>query len=99
MNKEETEAQILFSKLKLESSLEQEFNKLRPTWLRKSLGSLFLIVYIISLIWIYPEVLDEPYNYMLLFLIFFVNQSMYDESSRTHKRLDVLYRIFKYKEQ
>lgn len=99
MNKEEAEAEILLSKLKLETSLEQEFNKLSTTWLRKLLGSLFLAVYIIVLIWLYPEILNENYNYMLLLLIFFVNISIYDESARTNKRLDVLYRILKHKEQ
>ena len=99
MNKEEAEAEILLSKLKLETSLEQEFNKLSTTWLRKLLGSLFLAVYIVVLIWLYPEILNENYNYMLLLLIFFVNISIYDESARTNKRLDVLYRILKHKEQ
>ncbi|MBQ4847712.1 hypothetical protein [Pseudoalteromonas sp. MMG005] len=95
MDKHGVEAQIKLDKLNKKLALEDEFNNLRPSLRGSVLRLLSTIISLFFVVWLFPEVIDQPVSYVLLLLIFGTSAEIFHESRRINKRMDTLYRLLK----
>ncbi len=94
MNKEELEAQSLFNQMQKKEALLSEFNNLRPNWKSSAIRFIGMMAAIGYLVWMYPEIMEQPVLYVLLLMIFGVSSEIHQESKRINKRIDALHRLF-----
>uniref|UniRef100_UPI002FE2518A hypothetical protein n=1 Tax=Alteromonas sp. S015 TaxID=3117401 RepID=UPI002FE2518A len=94
MNKEELEAQSLFQEMQKKEALLNEFQNLKPNWKGSAIRFVSTLAAIAYLVWMFPEIMDQPILYVLLLLIFGVSAEIHNESKRINKRIDLLHRLF-----
>lgn len=95
MTKDEVEAHSLFNQMQKKQALLEEFEKLRPNWKGSMIRFASMFISMTVLIWLYPEIIQQPVSYVLLILIFGVSSELHAESKRINKRIDALHRLLK----
>lgn len=95
MNKEEIKAKMALDKLNSKIALEKEFGNLAPSLRSNILRLISSLASLLFIIWLFPEVIEQPVLYVLLLLVFIVSAEIYHESRRINKRMDTLYRLLK----
>ena len=93
MNKEDVDAQSVYNSMQKKEALLNEFHTLRPGLKGSAVRFAGTVGAIGYLIWMFPEILDQPLLYILLILIFGVSTELHHESKRINKRIDVLHRL------
>ncbi len=95
MNKEEVEAHLHFNKMQKKQALLEEFDKLRPNWKSSLIRFASMMFGMAFLLWLYPEITQQPVLYVFLFLIFGMSTELHAESKRINKRIDMLHKLLK----
>lgn len=95
MNKDQVEAHSLFNSMQKKQALLDEFEKLRPNWKSNIIRFAGMLLTIAFLLWIYPEIAQQPVLYVFLVLIFGVSSELHAESKRINKRIDALHKLLK----
>ncbi len=95
MDLNEVEAKLTLSKMKSEQALVEEFEKLSPNWkqsVQVYVGYVFSFAF---LIFLFPEITENPVLYLLLFLVLGNNVHIYQSNQQVHKRIDLLRKMYK----
>lgn len=95
MNKDQVEAHSLFNSMQKKQALLDEFEKLRPNWKSSIIRFAGMLLTMAFLLWIYPEIAQQPVLYVFLVLIFGVSSELHAESKRINKRIDALHKLLK----
>lgn len=95
MNKDEVEAHLVFNKIQKNKALSEEFERLRPNWKGSVIRFASMFLGMAFLIWMYPEIMQQPVLYVFLILIFGMSSELHAESKRINKRIDVLHKLLK----
>ncbi len=95
MNKDEIESKILLNKLQRQQDLIQEFENLRPNWKGIVFRTLASFATILLVVYLFPEVVDQPVLYVLLILVLSSGAEIHAESRKINQRIDALYRLLK----
>ena len=95
MNKDQVEAHSLFNSMQKKQALLDEFEKLRPNWKGSIIRFVSMVLGIAFLLWMYPEIMQQPVLYVFLILIFCMSAELHAESKKINKRIDALYRLLK----
>jgi len=95
MNKDEVEAHLVFNKMQKKQALSEEFEKLRPNWKGSVIRFASMVLCMAFLIWMYPEIMQQPVLYVFLILIFGMSAELHAESKRINSRIDALHRLLK----
>ncbi|CAM5195244.1 hypothetical protein [Alishewanella longhuensis] len=95
MNKDEVEAHSLFNKMQKQQALLAEFEKLGPSWKNSVFRLVSMLVGMAFLIWMYPDIAQQPVLYVFLILVFGMSAELHAESKRINKRIDVLHKLLK----
>lgn len=95
MIKDEFEAQSLFNQLQKRQTLLAEFEKLRPNWKSTAYRFTGMFSAIAYLMWMFPEIMQQPASYVFLILILGLNAELHAQSTRINHRIDALHRLFK----
>jgi hypothetical protein len=96
MGKDEIEAQLIMAKLRQERNLIEEFESLRPNWKGSVIRAVSSLASIAFIMWLFPEISEQPVLYVLLLISVMTGQEIYHESKKTNKRIDALYRLLKH---
>lgn len=95
MNKDQVEAHSLFNSMQKKQALLDEFEKLRPNWKGSIIRFFSMVLGIAFLLWMYPEIMQQPVLYVFLILIFGMSAELHAESKKINKRIDALHRLLK----
>ena len=95
MNKDHVEAHSLFNSMQKKQALLDEFEKLRPNWKGSIIRFFSMVFGIVFLLWMYPEIMQQPVLYVFLILIFGMSAELHAESKKINKRIDALHRLLK----
>jgi hypothetical protein len=95
MNKEQVEAHSLFNSMQKKQAILDEFEKLRPNWKGSIIRFFSMVFGIAFLLWMYPEIMQQPVLYVFLILIFGMSAELHAESKKINKRIDALHRLLK----
>lgn len=95
MNKDECAALVVFNKMQKRQALQDEFERLRPNWRGSLIRFASTLICMAMLVWLYPEIMQQPVLYVFLILIFALSSEIHAESKRIHDRLDTLHRLLK----
>lgn len=95
MNKDEFPAHVVFEKMQKRQALQDEFERLRPNWRGSFIRSASTLIFVAILLWLYPEIIQQPVLYVFLILVVAVSSEIHAESKRIHHRLDTLHRLLK----
>jgi hypothetical protein len=95
MNKDEVDAHLVFNKIQKKKALSEEFESLRPNWKGSVSRFVSILLGMAFLIWMYPEIIQQPVLYVFLMLIFGLSSELHTESKRINKRIDVLHKLLK----
>ncbi|WP_419149519.1 hypothetical protein [Pseudoalteromonas 'SMAR'] len=93
MSKEKLEAQTVFQDMQKKEALLKEFHNLRPNSKTNVMRFVSAIFVVIVLVWMYPEIMEQPVLYVLLILIVSISSEIRSESKRINKRIDTLYEL------
>ncbi|WP_423186532.1 hypothetical protein ACO1PK_15655 [Alishewanella sp. d11] len=95
MNKDHVEAHSLFNSMQKKQALSDEFEKLRPNWKGSIIRFAGMVLGIAFLIWMYPEIMQQPVLYVFLILIIGMSTELHAESKKINKRIDALHKLLK----
>ncbi|MDX1677816.1 hypothetical protein [Arsukibacterium sp.] len=95
MDKEEVTGELALDALNKKQALLEEFEKLRPSPGGSLWRGVSAVASVMLIIWLFPEVIEQPAAFLLLILVFGVSAEIYRESKKVHKRIDLLYKLFK----
>jgi hypothetical protein len=95
MNKDQVEAHSLFNSMQRKQALLDEFEKLRPNWKDSIIRFFSMVLGIAFLLWMYPEIMQQPVLYVFLIIIFGMSAELHAESKKINKRIDALHRLLK----
>ncbi|MDP5189286.1 hypothetical protein [Rheinheimera baltica] len=95
MTKNEVEAHLLFNKMQRKEAILEEFERLRPNWKGSIIRFFSMVLGIAFLLWMYPEIMQQPVLYVFLILIFGMSAELHAESKKINKRIDVLHKLLK----
>ncbi|WP_100658450.1 hypothetical protein [Alteromonas flava] len=95
MNKDEIEAKALYDDIQKKEALLNQFEKLKPSIKETLLRNLGFIAVFAFLLWMFPELFEQPVLYALLLMIVAVSAETHIESKRIHDRIDILQRLMK----
>jgi hypothetical protein len=95
VNKEDIEAQLALGKLNSKIALENEFEKLGPSLRSNIFRAISAMACMFFILWLHPEISEQPISILLLVLIVGVGGDIYRESARINKRMDTLYKLLK----
>jgi hypothetical protein len=93
MNKEQVEAHSLFNSMQKRQALLDEFEKLRPNWKGSIIRFAGMLLSMAFLLWMYPEIAQQPVSYVFLILIFGMSSELHAESKRINRRIDALHKL------
>ncbi len=93
MDIKELEAQLEFDKLNHQLDTLKEFEALAPKTRDFYLKLLGVVVLYGLVLWLYPEIGEQPISLLLLILIVGVAGNIQKESVRINKRIDLLYKL------
>ncbi|MEI5639102.1 MULTISPECIES: hypothetical protein [unclassified Pseudoalteromonas] len=93
MSKEKLEAQTVFQDMQKKEALLKEFRNLRPNSKTNVMRFASTVFVVIVLVWMYPEIMEQPVVYVLLILIVSISSEIRSESKRINKRIDTLYKL------
>lgn len=93
MSKEKLEAQTAFQDMQRKEALLKEFHNLKPSRKTNVMRLISAIFVAIFLIWMYPEIMEQPVLYVFLILIISISTEIRSESKRINKRIDALYKL------
>jgi hypothetical protein len=95
MNKDQVEAHSLFYSMQKKQALLEQFETLRPNWKGSIIRFSGMLLSMAFLLWMYPEITQQPVLYVFLILIFGMSAELHSESKRINKRIDALHRLLK----
>jgi hypothetical protein len=95
MGKDEIEAQLIMAKLRQERNLIEEFESLRPNWKGSVIRAVSSLASIAFIMWLFPEISEQPVLYILLLISVMTGQEIYHENKKINRRIDALYRLLK----
>ncbi|BBN82546.1 hypothetical protein PA25_25310 [Pseudoalteromonas sp. A25] len=93
MNRDDIDKHMDYLRLNKIHQLEAEFERLRPSLISYFLRALLGIFMVVGIIGLFPQIMQQPVAYLLLFLIVLVAFGTYYESHRVNKRIDALHQL------
>ena len=95
MDKDQVDAQIAFSQMQRNESINEKIDALRPKWWSIISKYASFIFTLLVVQFFFPETIDQPVFYFILLMIFNVSIAQYYADKQLHKRLDLLHSLIK----
>ena len=95
MDKDKVEAHSFFNSMQKKQALLDELEKLRPNWKGSIIRFASMVLAMAFILFMYPEVAQQPVSYVFLILIFGMSSELHAESKRINKRIDALHKLLK----